>query len=120
MASDEDLAERVRAALAGIGAVREVRMFGGLCFTLNGNMVAGASKRGLLLRVGKDRHGEALARPGARPMEMRGQPVEGYVYVDPPPLDPQALRDWLDLAVAFVDTLPPKLSPSKSRRTKTG
>jgi TfoX/Sxy family transcriptional regulator of competence genes len=120
MAGDEDLAGRVRAALAGTDAVREVKMFGGLCFTLNGNMVAGASKRGLLVRVGKDRHDEALARPGARPMEMRGQPVEGYVYVDPPPPDPQALRDWLDLAVAFVKTLPPKLSQSKSRSKRTG
>jgi hypothetical protein len=90
-------------------------MFGGLCFTLNGNMIAGASTRGLLVRVGKDRHDAALARPGAKPMEMRGQPVAGYVYVDPPPRDPQALRDWLDLAVAFVSTLPPKLPKSKSR-----
>ena len=45
MAVDEDLAERMRVALAGTGAVREVRMFGGLCFMLNGNMVAGTSKR---------------------------------------------------------------------------
>jgi TfoX/Sxy family transcriptional regulator of competence genes len=118
MASDEDLARRVRGALAGTGAVREVKMFGGLCFTLNGNMVAGASKRGLLVRVGKDRHGAAVARPGAKPMEMKGQPVEGYVVIDPPPDDAQALRDWLDLAVAFVNTLPPKLA--KSRRTKSG
>jgi hypothetical protein len=40
MLVDEDLAERMRVALAGTGAVREVRMFGGLCFMLNGNMVA--------------------------------------------------------------------------------
>src|SRR6516225_3997951 len=113
MASDEDLASRVRAALAGTGAVREVRMFGGLCFTLNGNMVAGASKRGLLVRVGQDRHGEALTRPGARPMEMRGQPVAGYVFVDPPPREEAVLREWLGLAAAFVKTLPPK--PAKSR-----
>jgi hypothetical protein len=45
MAPDEDLAERMRTVLAGTGAVREVRMFGGLCFILNGNMVAGTSKR---------------------------------------------------------------------------
>ena len=51
MAVDEDLAARMRVALAGTGAVREVRMFGGLCFMLNGNMVAGTSKRGLLVRV---------------------------------------------------------------------
>jgi TfoX/Sxy family transcriptional regulator of competence genes len=120
VASNDDLAERVRAALAGTGGVGEVRMFGGLCFTLNGNMVAGASKRGLLVRVGKERHDEALARPGVRPMEMKGQPVEGYLYVDPPPRDARALRDWLDLAVGFVGTLPPKLPKSTPRRTRNG
>ena len=119
MAPDEDLADRMRAVLAGTGAVREVRMFGGLCFMLNGNMVAGASRRGLLVRVGKDRHGHALARPDAKPMEMTGRPMEGYVVVDPPPRDERALREWLELAIAFVNTLPPKSPKSKPRRTKT-
>jgi hypothetical protein len=90
-------------------------MFGGLCFTLNGNMVAGASKRGLLVRVGKDRYGEALARPGARPMEMRGQSVEGYVFVDPPPREEAVLRDWLGHATAIVKTQTPKPAKTKSR-----
>ncbi len=83
MTSDEDLAGRVRAALAKADDVREVKMFGGVGFMLNGNMVAAASKRGLLVRVGKDRHRDALTRPGTRPMEMRGRVMEGYVYVDP-------------------------------------
>lgn len=118
MALDEDLAERMRAVLAGSGSVREVRMFGGLCFMLNGNMVAGTSKRGLLVRVGKDQQSNALARSGAKLMEMTGRPMEGYIFVDPPPRDDRALRDWLALAVAFVKTLPPKLAKSKPRRVK--
>ena len=119
MAVDEDLAERMRAVLGGTGTVREVKMFGGLCFMLNGNMVAGTSKRGLLVRVGKDQQSNALARPGAKPMEMTGRPMEGYIFVDPPPRDERVLRDWVDLAVAFVKTLPPKPPKSKPRRTKT-
>lgn len=119
MAIDQDLAERVRRVLCRTAAVREVKMFGGLCFMVNGNMVAGTSKRGLLVRVGKDRHAEALARPGARPMEMSGRPMEGYIFVDPPPRDDRALRDWLELATAFVTTLPPKLPRSKPRRDKS-
>ena len=92
--------------------MREVRMFGGLCFMLNGNMLAGTSKRGLLLRVGKDQYPEALKRPGAKPMEMTGRLMEGYVFVDPPPRDERVLRDWIELAVTFVKTLPPKLGTS--------
>src|SRR5215471_12205184 len=117
MVVDEDLAERMRAALVGTGTVREVRMFGGLCFMLNGNMVAGTSKRGLLVRVGKEQQSAALARPGTKPMEMTGRPMEGYVFVDPPPADERSLQDWLALAVTFVKTLPPKLPKSKPRRT---
>jgi TfoX/Sxy family transcriptional regulator of competence genes len=119
MAVDEDLAERMRAVLGATDALREVRMFGGLCFMLNGNMLAGTSKRGLLVRVGKDQHSDALARPGAKPMEMAGRSMEGYIFVDPAPRDERALRDWLELAIAFVETLPPKLPKSKSGRTKT-
>jgi TfoX/Sxy family transcriptional regulator of competence genes len=119
MAVDEDLAERMRAILGTTGAVREVRMFGGLCFMLNGNMLAGTSKRGLLVRVGKDQHSDALARPGAKPMEMAGRSMAGYIFVDPAPRDERALGDWLELAIAFVKTLPPKLPKSKSGRTKT-
>jgi TfoX/Sxy family transcriptional regulator of competence genes len=108
MSFDAELAERVRAGLTGAGAVREIKMFGGMGFMLNGNMVAAASKRGLLVRVGKERYRDALARPGARPMEMRGRAMEGYVYVDPAGISDGAVKAWLQLAVAFVETLPAK------------
>ena len=64
MAFDQDLAASVRTALAGVGAIREVKMFGGIGFMLNGNLVVAVSKRGLLVRVGKDHRGNALAQQG--------------------------------------------------------
>jgi TfoX/Sxy family transcriptional regulator of competence genes len=118
MADDQDLAANVRAALMNSGVHREVKMFGGVGFMLNGNLVAGASKRGLLVRVGKDRQQEALARSGARPMVMRGRTMDGYIYVDPPALNTRAVRAWIQLAVAFVGTLPPKKSKPKQAKTK--
>jgi TfoX/Sxy family transcriptional regulator of competence genes len=115
---DGELTATVRSALAGMADVSEVRMFGGTAFMLNGNMVAAASKRGLLVRVGKEQQSDALARPGARPMEMRGRVMEGYVYVDPPALTGRTLREWLRLALAFAQTLPPKASGAKPARKK--
>ncbi len=106
-AATDALIARVRAALPKKNVV-EKRMFGGVGFMLNGNMVAGASKRGLLLRVGKDRYGWALQQPQAREMEMRGKPVEGYVRVDASALDEATLAGWIREAVAFVATLPKK------------
>ena len=120
MIDDQELAASVRAALAGAGNVREIKMFGGIGFMLNGNLVAAASRRGLLLRVGKDRQSEALAHSGIRQMVMRGRPMEGYVYADPPALERQAVQNWLRLAVAHVETLPPKTKgktkPRKGKR----
>ena len=94
-------------------------MFGGIGFMLNGNTVAAASRRGLLLRVGRDCQAEALAESGAQPMVMRGRTMEGYVYVDPPTLNIQAVKSWLRLAVAHVQTLPPKAKgKTKQRKAK--
>ena len=91
MSGEDDLAERVRACLAGHAGVSEMNMFGGVGFMLNGALLAGASKQGLLLRIGKERHAEAVAQPGMRAMEQRGRVMEGYVYADPPPASDAAL-----------------------------
>ena len=114
-----DLVARLRAALPEKG-LSERKMFGGTGFMLNGNMVAGTFRGGLLLRVGKERHAEALAKPGAGPMLMRGRPIAGYVLVDGKGLGAAAVRDWAALALAYVRTLPPKSAKPKTVRNKGG
>jgi len=49
MAYDEDLANRIRALIAGERAVCEKRMFGGLAFLITGNMSVAASGQGGLI-----------------------------------------------------------------------
>lgn len=112
MMSAEKLAECVRTALAGQGAVREVKMFGGIGFMLNGNLIVGASRRGLLARVGAEREKQALGRRGARRMRMRGRTLEGWIYVDQDALTPRVVDRWIDLALPYVLSLP--------RRAKSG
>lgn len=91
-------------------------MFGGVGYMLNGNMVAGVFRGELLLRVGKERNGEALEKPGAHPMVMHGRSLTGYVMVNPDGLDQQALADWIDLALGHVRTLPPKAAKPNPKR----
>ena len=112
------LADRVRAILDGRKGVTERPMFGGICFMLNGNMMLGASSaRGLLVRVGKDGHAAALARPHTRPMEMRGRPMAVYLYVDDAGTRREAdLRTWVDAAMAFAVTLPPKAGTAPAKK----
>ncbi|MDX8448376.1 TfoX/Sxy family protein [Mesorhizobium captivum] len=114
----DPMVERLRAAL-GSRTFTEQKMFGGTCFMINGNMLIGTSKRGLLVRVGKAAHAAAAARPHARPMEMGGRSMEGYVHVAPEGTATDAeLRGWLDGALAFVETLPPKVKSTKAAKKR--
>ncbi len=63
MAYDDDLADRVRCLFAELSGVREQKMFGGLCFMLNGNMACGILGCELFVRVGKENLDEALSQP---------------------------------------------------------
>jgi TfoX/Sxy family transcriptional regulator of competence genes len=116
--NDQELAASVRATLLGAGTIREVKMFGGIGFMLNDNLIAGASNRGLLVRVGKAREREALAQPGARPMQMQGRTMQGYIYVDPPALHDRAVQACIRLALPYVLSLPPKAPSTKREGTK--
>jgi TfoX/Sxy family transcriptional regulator of competence genes len=117
VAIDEKLSDHVRAALAAADGVHEVKMFGGIGFMLKGNMVAAASDRGLLVRVGGAGHADALAR-GAQPMVMNGRTMKGYVRVSGK-LDARAVKSWLRQACAFVETLPPKKLRAKPAQKRS-
>ena len=54
MAFSEALAERIRQALARRKNVEEKKMFGGVGFLLNGNMLVGVWKDSLIVRLGPD------------------------------------------------------------------
>lgn len=102
------LAKRLRAALSGRKRLAEKRMFGGMCFLLRGNMLCGTGKPGFMFRVGKEAHRTALARTGARAMDIDGRAFEGFIWVDPEACDARALKRWIKLAEAYVRALPPK------------
>ena len=102
------LDERLKALLTPLGAENK-RMFGGTCFLIGGNMAIGTLKEGLIVRVGKEAHAGAMQRPGARTFDMTGRPMEGFISVEGMAVTSEAaLQGWVDLAPAFVNTLPPK------------
>lgn len=109
MAYDENTAARVRQALAAVDGVVERRMFGGLAFMVNGNMCCGIEQDRLMLRVGPVQYADALAQPYAGVMDFTGRPMRGFVIVQPAGFANDAtLQEWLDRALAFVQTLPAK------------
>ena len=58
---------------------------------------------------------EALAQPGARPMQMKGRALEGYIYVDHPALNDRAVQVCIRLALPYVLSLLPKYSTCEAR-----
>lgn len=110
-----DLLGKLDLRLSPLGA-QQVKMFGGVCFMLNGNMALGTFRNGMLVRVGPHNHDTAAARPGASPMVMRDKTMAGYIIVDEAALaDPDTLESWIEMALAFNRTLPPKAAKKRTR-----
>ncbi len=110
MAHDEDLASRIRELIAGEPDVTERRMFGGLAFLVGGNMsVAASGQGGLMVRVDPVDTDALLAKAHARPLEMRGRRMRGWLRVDAEGVrTKRQLAPWVRRGVAYARSLPAK------------
>jgi hypothetical protein len=109
MAYDDGHLEILRDALSDTPGITEKKMFGGVCFMLDGNMLCGVHRGGGMFRVGPDRYAAALDVEGARPMDFTGRPMKGFVDVGEDLLgDTRRLDQMMALARGFVGSLPPK------------
>ena len=85
-------------------------MFGGLAFLIGGNMaVAASGQGGLLVRVDPAEWDGLIASTPARPMEMRGREMRGWLRVDAADVGTKReLAKWLDLGATYARSLPAK------------
>lgn len=118
MACDEGLVDRIRDALRGARGVGEIRMFGGVCFTLNGNMMCGVVKDDLMCRIGEAAYEPALKRAHVREMDFAKRPMRGYVFVASEGLaEDEDLRSWVEACRTFVGNMPIKEPKVKAKPT---
>ena len=110
MAYSEELAARIRELTKGERGLTEKKMFGGLAFLVNGNMaVAASGQGGVLVRVAPAESDELVRSTGARPMEMRGREMAGWLRVDEGDVgSKRELAAWVGRGVAYARTLPAK------------
>jgi TfoX/Sxy family transcriptional regulator of competence genes len=109
MAYDEGLAQRIRERVEAMPSLSEMKAFGGLSFLVNGNMAVGVIKNEMMVRVGPEKFDDAVASPHARPFDMTGKPLKGWILVAPQGYaEDQDLDRWIEQGVAFAQTLPPK------------
>jgi len=116
----QSLLQRVRAVMPDV-ELAEKRMFGGVTLMLNGNMLCCASKKGLMVRVGKEAEEKALKLPHVRPCDGAGHKMPGFVMIDPEGLShDRYLASGVKMALHYVSAMPPKDQPTKAtmRRPK--
>lgn len=109
MAYDEGQAQILRDEFADMTGITERKMFGGICFMLNGHMLAGVHSQGGMARVGKAAEPDAIAIDGVDPLSFTGRKMGGFVDVSGEALEDDERRAAvLELAIKFVRSLPPK------------
>ena len=107
MPYDKSLAEKMRQALSAKEGVSEKKMFGGICFFLNGNMYCGVEVGRYMFRVGKELEAKAVAQ-GAEVVAFNGRRMGGIVWVAAELCKGKAMKSWLKMAETFVAQLPAK------------
>jgi TfoX/Sxy family transcriptional regulator of competence genes len=110
MAYDEELAARLRALVEDEPGLSERKMFGGLAFLIGGNMaIAASGQGGLLVRVDPATSDQLIAESSARPAEMRGRVMAGWLRIDDEHVTTNdELALWVERGVAFARSLPAK------------
>lgn len=116
MHSDPKLLERLAVILDGHG-LEQRYMFGGIGFFLNGNMCLGVWHNDLIARVGEDAASHyATVEEHARLMDLTGRPMRAWLQIEPPGCETDVqIKDWCDLAIEFVSTLPKKPKAPKKK-----
>ena len=105
-----ELIARFDACLPKAEGVARRQMFGCPCAFVNGNMFSGVHEHRLIVRLAeKDRTSLAKA-PDAGPFVVMGRTMREYIAFERP-LDraPRDLQKWMTRALAYAQTLAPKM-----------
>jgi TfoX/Sxy family transcriptional regulator of competence genes len=106
---DKNLEKRIHRVISNWKNTDSKKMFGGICYLLNGNMFSGVYKDFLILRLGEDTSARALKSSHVKPFDMTGRPMKGWVMVAKGGTDTdEKLEAWLNKAKDFAQNLPPK------------
>ncbi|MEX0977882.1 MAG: TfoX/Sxy family protein [Pirellulales bacterium] len=109
MPYSKSLAARIRQVTAARRGIVEKKMFGGVGFLLDGNMLVGIWHDSLIARLGPEQGPKALQKPHVKEFDITGRAMKGWVMVEPDGIENDSqLADWIEQAIEFVATLPPK------------
>ena len=119
--SPPELVERFDTVAAEFPEATRRLTFGYPCLYVGGNMVSGLFQSSWHVRLGPAETAELLAIEGAAPFEpMPGRPMTGFTLLPSAIVeDDTAIRRWVERAIAFGASMPPKVpKPKKSTASK--
>jgi TfoX/Sxy family transcriptional regulator of competence genes len=117
MPYDENLAERVREALADVPSAEEKKMFRGVTFMVNDKMCITVSGDELMCRVDPEIQDEALKKKNSRQVIMKGKPMAGWIKVSQEGLkNKKDLDYWIGLCLAFNKQAKSSKKPVKKKK----
>lgn len=122
MAYNEKLANRIREALVELPSVEEKRMFGGVCFMVNGKMCIGVMKEEMMCRIDPELKEALLEKDGCRSMAFSGKHMKSYVLVGDEGMKTKKTFDqWVNLCLDFNSKAKAsKKIPKSTERKKSG
>ena len=95
------------------------KMFGGVCYLLRGNMAFGIWKDSLIVRMDKDIAAKSLKARHARPFDITGRTMAGWIMVDKAGWQTATgLAKWAGIGKKFALSLPEK-TKAKAKKKKT-
>ncbi len=116
MAYDTYLSERIEHILKEKKIQFEPKkMFGGICYMVDGKMCVGVHEDTVMARVGAEAYSDALEKTGATEMNITGRALTGFVFVGNEGIDSdEQLEYWVDLCLQFN----PFAKASKKKKKK--
>lgn len=108
MTYDQGLVHRIEQIINNSDFSKK-KMFGGIVWFLNGNMCTGVHKDYLILRLGEKNAASISDNKHVSAMDITGKPMKGWVkVVAKDTWDDTVLKNYINLAVEFVNSLPSK------------
>jgi len=105
MATDNDLLSRVITIL-GDELYIEKEGYGGTVFQIGNHLVCGVKDENFLVQIGEDRFDEFLTHPLAKPLEVNGKPISGWVEILPTGTRRDVdLTGWVNNGLEYMKTI---------------
>ena len=109
MAYNRNIEESIESLIASWPNVEKKRMFGGVCYLINGNICFGIISDILIVRAGEETAREKLREKHVRPFDITGKPMKGWFMVEEKGWKTAGdLNGWLLIGRDFAAALPEK------------